>query len=102
MSDNFFVSNSYVYGWTVNFAKGSWTSLSVPATPENSMHFIEFVQAMRSRYVFIFFFLFTSHHWSDLDSLHFFSFKGMWDSGHHPAIECVGHTDDDRCILSDE
>lgn len=27
---------------------------------------------------------------------------GMWDSGHHPAIECVGHTDDDHCILSDE
>lgn len=27
---------------------------------------------------------------------------GMWDSGHHPAIECVGHTDDDHCILSGE
>lgn len=26
---------------------------------------------------------------------------GMWDSGHHPAIECTGHTDDDHCILSD-
>lgn len=30
-----------------------------------------------------------------------FSFcTGMWDSGHHPAIECIGHTDDDHCILS--
>lgn len=27
---------------------------------------------------------------------------GMWDSGHHPAIECTGHTDDDHCILSDD
>lgn len=30
------------------------------------------------------------------------SISGMWDSGHHPAIECIGHTDDDHCILSDE
>lgn len=25
---------------------------------------------------------------------------GMWDSGHHPAIECIGHTDDDQCALA--
>lgn len=27
---------------------------------------------------------------------------GMWDSGHQPAIECIGHSEDERCILSDE
>lgn len=25
---------------------------------------------------------------------------GMWDSGHHPAIECIGHTDEDHCSLA--
>lgn len=25
---------------------------------------------------------------------------GMWDSGHHPAIECIGHTDDETCALA--
>ncbi|XP_037958283.1 TBC1 domain family member 16 [Teleopsis dalmanni] len=25
---------------------------------------------------------------------------GMWDSEHRPALECVGHTDDEKCILS--
>lgn len=25
---------------------------------------------------------------------------GMWDSGHRPAIECVGHTDDEKCVLA--
>ncbi|XP_037031450.1 TBC1 domain family member 16 isoform X1 [Bradysia coprophila] len=25
---------------------------------------------------------------------------GMWDSGHHPAIECIGHTDEEHCSLA--
>lgn len=25
---------------------------------------------------------------------------GMWDSGHHPAIECIGHNDDEHCSLA--
>ncbi|XP_035903649.1 TBC1 domain family member 16 [Anopheles stephensi] len=25
---------------------------------------------------------------------------GMWDSGHHPSIECVGHLDDETCALA--
>lgn len=25
---------------------------------------------------------------------------GMWDSGHRPAIECIGHTDEDQCSLA--
>ncbi|KAM7352362.1 TBC1 domain family member 16 [Cochliomyia hominivorax] len=25
---------------------------------------------------------------------------GMWDSGHRPALECVGHIDDEKCSLS--
>lgn len=25
---------------------------------------------------------------------------GMWDSEHRPALECIGHTDDEKCSLS--
>lgn len=27
---------------------------------------------------------------------------GMWDSGHHPAIECVGHLDNESCAFAFE
>ncbi|KXJ69793.1 hypothetical protein RP20_CCG025796 [Aedes albopictus] len=25
---------------------------------------------------------------------------GMWDSGHHPSIECIGHLDHEKCALA--
>lgn len=25
---------------------------------------------------------------------------GMWETGHHPSIECVGHLDDEICPLA--
>lgn len=27
---------------------------------------------------------------------------GMWDSGHHPSIECVGHEHDEVCALGSD
>lgn len=27
---------------------------------------------------------------------------GMWDSEHHPSIECIGHTDDEICAIAIE
>lgn len=26
---------------------------------------------------------------------------GIWDSAHHPAVECIGHDEVERCALAD-
>lgn len=100
----YFVSNrknSHVHGWTVDFAKGTRLTLSIPTTTENSMHTIEFVQAMWSRYYIHAQYYIKVNQQIPLFNV-YFVLSGMWDSGHHPAIECIGHTDDDHCILGDE
>lgn len=26
---------------------------------------------------------------------------GIWDSGHYPSVECIGHDEVERCALAD-